>query len=366
MSRPGITYQDVANAAQSLLAQGTHPTIEKIRKITGTGSHGTIAPLLKQWKENQHTMDRASAKEKLPDELVATIKGLWEKMMNQSEAEVIKIQETAHATIADLEQDLEKYKSNNQRWQTLYNQWLQEKSALTNEKRVVEEALHIKEGELAEILKQYELLTQQSQEKQERILELQRLHNQVQANLEHFRESVREQRMIEEERYEKNLRELTQALCELKDKLALKEEEQLTLKSTLDKTLFEISALQSEHLKLEKEMELLQKHANSLQSEHAEYKKSNQLLETEKTHLTKKLESLEEAYIKTQKENAILQEKIAHSQSEMQNLKDQNKLLATQNWELAQEKSKLEGQLKQLESLLTTHSHQIFKKPVTA
>lgn len=48
----------------------------------------------------------------------------------------------------------------------------------------------------------------QLQDKQERIDELHRLHAQVQINFEHYRESAREQRLIEQQQYEQQKQEL--------------------------------------------------------------------------------------------------------------------------------------------------------------
>ena len=71
MSRPGITYAEVSEAAAQLLGQGRNPTIEQIRLILGTGSSTTIANHLKIWRDNQSETSLLSAKENLPDELVS-------------------------------------------------------------------------------------------------------------------------------------------------------------------------------------------------------------------------------------------------------------------------------------------------------
>jgi Plasmid replication region DNA-binding N-term len=39
MTRPGVTYFDVANIAQQLIASGYEPTIERIRSQLKTGSN---------------------------------------------------------------------------------------------------------------------------------------------------------------------------------------------------------------------------------------------------------------------------------------------------------------------------------------
>lgn len=49
MSRPGVTYQDIAAAAQELKGQGKNITIENIRANLGKGSIGTINKYLRQW-----------------------------------------------------------------------------------------------------------------------------------------------------------------------------------------------------------------------------------------------------------------------------------------------------------------------------
>lgn len=50
MARPGIKYQEVAAAADSIIAEGDNPTIEKIRFKLGTGSPNTIHRHLTVWR----------------------------------------------------------------------------------------------------------------------------------------------------------------------------------------------------------------------------------------------------------------------------------------------------------------------------
>lgn len=359
MSRPGITYQEVANAAQSLHAQGLNPTIEKIRKLTGTGSHGTIAPFLRRWKENQNEIVRTSTKEKLPDELVACLKGLWEKVMSQSDAEVIRIQETAQNAIAELEQELQKYKSNNQRWQQLYNQWVQEKSQLANDKLTLEQALKSKEEICASLSVKQEILLQQANEKQERILELQRLHSQTQSNLEHYRESVREQRMAEEERYEKTRHDLEQSINQLQQQLKLSEQEKSELNLQYIKMTHDYALIQDNHIKLMEDIKQINNHYSKTEKELLETIQTNKYLENQQNILQQKTNEHHHALIELQKQNAISLKQLETAQMELKISNDQNKLLALEKWELAQEKSTLQGQLKQLETMLKKREREV-------
>ena len=45
----GIQYEDVAQAADALLQEGSRPTIERIRLRLGRGSPNTVSPMLEQW-----------------------------------------------------------------------------------------------------------------------------------------------------------------------------------------------------------------------------------------------------------------------------------------------------------------------------
>ena len=50
MARTGISFEDVRNAAESLLGRGLNPTIQRVRELLGTGSNTTISEHLKIWQ----------------------------------------------------------------------------------------------------------------------------------------------------------------------------------------------------------------------------------------------------------------------------------------------------------------------------
>ena len=93
MARPGVTYLDVSNAAQQLVAAGRTPTIETIRIALGTGSNSTLGAHLRTWKEKQDQTQQIATKENIPQELISVLKGLWERVMNQSEDKIQAIQQ---------------------------------------------------------------------------------------------------------------------------------------------------------------------------------------------------------------------------------------------------------------------------------
>jgi len=54
----GITYSDVATAAQTLQAKGKNLTVENIRNVLGTGSASTISRLLTEYKTGLRTRQK--------------------------------------------------------------------------------------------------------------------------------------------------------------------------------------------------------------------------------------------------------------------------------------------------------------------
>lgn len=70
MSRTGITYQEVANAAIQLQGQNENPTVDRVREILETGSKSTIARYLKEWKSQSRQINGSD----VPGELISIVK----------------------------------------------------------------------------------------------------------------------------------------------------------------------------------------------------------------------------------------------------------------------------------------------------
>ena len=75
MARPGVTYLDVSNAAQKLVAAGQRPTINTIRIALGTGSNSTLGAHLRNWKEAQDQMQQVATTESRHAAYVRLVRG---------------------------------------------------------------------------------------------------------------------------------------------------------------------------------------------------------------------------------------------------------------------------------------------------
>lgn len=98
--RSGVTYQDVALAAEQLQQAGERPTIERIRAHLGSrGSNTTISKYLQVWREQANSIPDASEKKSTPNIVQAAVDSVWQQMRVQADAEIAAIQETARQSI---------------------------------------------------------------------------------------------------------------------------------------------------------------------------------------------------------------------------------------------------------------------------
>lgn len=352
MARPGITYQDVANAAQEIFAQGQNPTIETIRHRLGTGSSTTIAMHLKTWKNKQHESEQFIGKEKLPDELVASLKGLWTQIVMQAEDQIEVIKLEARREINVLDEHLKTIEEAKIRWEEEAKQLAQEKLSLSNDKLMLEQATVELQKQIALADSQIQALKQQLEDKQERVNELHRLHSQTQANLEHYRQSTREQRLIEQQQHEQQKQQLEQTIHQLQQTSIAYANEKSLLQQKYEKLCFENEATLAEFSKSKVMLTKSQEDIAELEKKLIESSGAKQYWQEQCQGLQVKLEAETKDGLTLQKELAANQQLLNSTEKQLQDANEQNKALALEKWEFAQEKAKLEGRLKQVELML--------------
>jgi len=353
MARLGVTYQDISNAANELNGLGKSITIENIRVHLGTGSIGTINKYLRQWREIQSSTSKIVSKENIPEELVSLMKGLWDGVITQSIKRFEPVEINYQNEITDLKIELEKYRNNNERWQKLFNQWQQEKMQLANEMLTLEQALEFAHKENQSLHSKYDSVLQQLQEKQVRIEELHRLHQQTQANLEHYRESAREQFVLAQQQFEREKQQFLFDMKELKEQLIVQQRQYSIVHQ--EKQLLEQShsELKVSHSKSNVLCESLNSEIQQLRNDTIEYQQTNQHRLNQINDLQTRVDANVSEVINLQGNNQFLNQQLINSKELMCDLRDQNKLLASEKWELAQEKAMVEGQLKELQKRIT-------------
>ena len=100
MAREGITFEQVAAAADGLAGEGQQPTIRAVRERLGTGSPNTIHKHLTAWREARPVA--AATAPELPHALAASISAEIERAAAQARGEIQGRLVQAQAEAAEL------------------------------------------------------------------------------------------------------------------------------------------------------------------------------------------------------------------------------------------------------------------------
>lgn len=339
MARHGITFGEVAEAANQLVGQGRHPTIEQVRHILGTGSSTTIANHLKTWKEHQTSTNLTSAREQIPEELIAIMKGLWERVHCLADDKLTAITTDYQSSLNQKHDELEKYRQNNRRWQQLYRQLKEEKDGLAHARRAADTLIENMRDEYLLLETKYKLATQQLIEKQEHQQDLHQHLLQTQKNLEQFQELTRQQRQLEQS----ELSALKKALVN----------ENLELRANLEALQHDFNALRLQHHKVVHERDKLvndlasnltafekcQVDLKTMEQSRSELAYRTQHMQTQYQDTMNKLEDRNNLLTESQSQIKFMKQQLAATQQELVNLREHNKQLEKDNWSLQQKKS---------------------------
>lgn len=100
MARDGITFEQVAAAADALVGEGLQPAIRAVRERLGTGSPNTIHKHLVRWREARPVA--SSTAPELPQVLTSAISAEIERAVAQARSEIESRLVQAQAEAADL------------------------------------------------------------------------------------------------------------------------------------------------------------------------------------------------------------------------------------------------------------------------
>jgi hypothetical protein len=108
-SRGGVTYGDVAQAADALFRARERPTVEKIRAKIGGGSPNTIGPLLDQWwcTAAERLEAGPAAFHRLPEGVAHICEALWLQALEEGRRHAAHEQQTAGRKLATDQQQIE-------------------------------------------------------------------------------------------------------------------------------------------------------------------------------------------------------------------------------------------------------------------
>src|SRR5580658_6888142 len=151
MGRAGVTLQEVEKAALQLQGRGKNPSVDAVREVIGTGSKSTIAQHLRDWKAQQ-----SYSSGKLPQDLLALVTGLWERLNLQADQRITAIETISDQQLQELKQTLTKLHQDYAHLQKQFHQSEETRIAEKTSKEKFEKELVKEQQEHAKLLERHE------------------------------------------------------------------------------------------------------------------------------------------------------------------------------------------------------------------
>ncbi|MEB0139493.1 MULTISPECIES: DNA-binding protein [unclassified Undibacterium] len=207
MARPGIDYSDINKAALQIEQQGKAPTVDLVRAALGnTGSKSTIAPLLKQWKQerqNHRSQDEAG----LPPTLLGALRNVHELLQAECTEQLAKQQEI-HEQFCLVAERLAAQQRAEIGSLTTQSARLQAELSLANGRiKDLEDEVRSLTQQWRDVLAERTSLTARWEDGQAQIASLQQQLQTAQAQFEHFQQASGQQRTADRHSYESRIRQ---------------------------------------------------------------------------------------------------------------------------------------------------------------
>jgi len=349
MARVGVTYVDIAKAAEVIKTQGQEPTVDRVREHLGTGSKSTIAPLLKRWRsDNGGPADVRG----LPNDLVDVVKSLHERVQQMADHRIEQAREAFNALNDELQKKFTEATSCLEEMTTRQQDLETQIKQLIEEKNLQNQSLQEERTNLAKTESQREAATAHVVELKETVADFRQENRDIRDHFEHYQQRTAEDRQQERDQFRATNQQLQDQVRELRAQLAQTEarvNDLLTIRDQLQKHIGEIEqanmALKSEISRKNDNIENLKRDFEVTLIQCNQYKDQN-------VQVTEQMALMAVQKIDAEKKVAVLSQALDGVKAELS--KNQNKLvmLTDENKEILQEKAIIQGQLKQLQSSL--------------
>lgn len=344
MGRAGVTLLDVEKAALQLQGRGKNPSVDAIREVLGTGSKATIAKHLRDWKAQQ-----SQSTGKLPQELLALVTGLWERLNLQADQRIDEIENTNKEQIQELKQTLLHNQQELSRVKSQLHQFEETCATERHARNESEKRLQQEKQENMKLNERFQALSQQFEASKAENNRLHQLANNIQTNLEHYQNAMQQLRTEQTLAFEKQQVRFQQEITELQHKLSSNLNQSLNLENELNQKTSEIQQLQRQNLSIQQAHDKI---ANEFQENSREmiiykdrYTQYQQTIKINEQALEKKIELINDL----EKQIAIKVDLTDRLQHSLNKAEDKIETLRQEKMFLIQEKSELQGYIKQVE-----------------
>ncbi|MCQ4143305.1 DNA-binding protein [Vogesella sp. AC12] len=224
MARSGIYKSEVLRARDNLLAQGRNPSIDAIRAELGnTGSKTTIHRYLKELEEEEGA--GSGAKIAVSEAIQELVGRLAAQLHEEADERIAAMAAESAAQLAQCREQLAQITLEAQNSQQQLQQLSQTLAAEQQQHAAAREALQAAQLRDGQQQQQIIGLQERLAENQAHRASLEEKHQHAREALEHYRQSVKEQRDQEQRRHEQQVQQLQAELRTLGQTLIVKQDE---------------------------------------------------------------------------------------------------------------------------------------------
>lgn len=315
MARGGINKALVQQAREALIQKGQSPSIDAVRiELGNTGSKTTIHRYLKEIEEEEGTRldDQALLSNTIKDFVSQLAARLREEantvVENATQLHGAQLRETKQS-IAELEKQLA---GAQQRIAELDQLLSSEKDAHTSANQHLQQ-LTIQNERFQQ---QIDDLTTRLDERDKHIQSLEDKHTHAREALEHYRNSVKEQREQDQRRHEHQVQQVQAEMRKLSQDLIVKQDKITQLHQDNARLASEFKESQKRELKLNSALQKSEKEAASLLENNVRLESTLVSMEKEHQKATQEFENLKAILALETKERQALEVAVAKAQSD--------------------------------------------------
>ena len=349
MARGGVTYTDIANAAETIKNAGKNPTVDRVLSHLGTGSKSTIGPHLKNWKL-QHTEEREP--NDLPHDLLKVVRELHQRLQLQADDKVQQAEQRMADLSTEQEEEVKELENQVESLQQTLNNTTEQRDALTAENKTLLKALNETGLNTVKLESKTEsdaqLISELTTSKNEGTHQIRLMHEQQ----EHYQLKMAEERTRERAENQAIKTQLNTQIIEQSRQIVAADErykdnrkEYKELINAKAETEVILQTLQCQYAKKETANETM-----SAELEHS--KNEKQLLQSESNKLNQLNLTQSNQLAALSSERSLLKEALDTANLGSEKLQDRFMLQTDEFQIVCQEKSALQAQLKLLQDSL--------------
>lgn len=349
MARAGVTYHDVAKAAEAFKSQRQEPTVDRVREHLGTGSKSTIAPLLKRWRSaNGETADIGG----LPNDLIEVVKSLHERVQQMADHRIEQARQEFKELNGELRKKLDDANKTIAQHSTRQKDLEMKIGQLTDEVAQKTQVLEDARIKLIKVELQRDEAVTRTTELKANVSELKQENRDIRDHFEHYQQRTAEDRQQEREQFRTTNQQMQDQLQELRGHLAQAEIRLSELTETNRRQQQRTEELEQISTGFSRELSEKARNIEKLNNELEVALSKSLEHQQQKDKLTEQLTAIERQKAAADKEAALLSQSLETAKATLKAAQDKMMILTDENKLILQEKAVVQGQFKQLQSSL--------------